>query len=367
MKKILIVTSIKPDKLNRGGPSGLLWEIKEMLIIENEVDCIFIDLGNNFTKRFHQWGIFWGKSDADFSKYDFILAYPNFIVNYIPIKYSDRIICLCPDSTSFVFRRFYRNSNGIRKLQYYIYYKWFLYFEFMILKKVKKMIVVGRSDLKWLSYLKFESKDQKKIIFLRHPLLKSTLLSYIPNINVAKRNRRLVFSGDLSYRYVGQFMFQVIDCLNKQSKNIEELEKIDVIVVGKNNRWIYNSMNAVKFLNIKYYEWIEDYKDICRTGEDIHCIPLMAGAGTKNRVLTAIANGIEIISTPIGIESIIRETNDDSFIHIVKTPQAFSDLMLYLAFRNINKLDYEKVLKTRAKYREKVTNEFKYTINSIFS
>ena len=49
-------------------------------------------------------------------------------------------------------------------------------------------------------------------------------------------------------------------------------------------------------------------------GQDIHCVPLVAGGGTKNRVVTALANGVELISTSVGVENIPTSTGQNIYV-----------------------------------------------------
>lgn len=46
----------------------------------------------------------------------------------------------------------------------------------------------------------------------------------------------------------------------------------------------------------------------------IYCLPIVTGAGTKNRTLTAIANGLEVITIPMGIENIMYKELEGVYI-----------------------------------------------------
>ena len=294
-KSVLILTSIKPNKHNKNGPSGLIWECQSLL---NQYcyncDLLIIKDRNKLNKL----GIYLKKINIEkIDKYDIILIYPFHIYFKLDKKARSKTIVLGPDSPSLLFKRFYNVSKGINKIKYFILKNWFLYKERKMLKNVSKFLVVRENDSRWLKYNHFNYS--KKIFYLTHPILTSVVetISKV-SVNCEKYKKyMLIFSGDMSKKYVGDFINEFSLYINKVN--------LDILIVGKNNKWIYELFKIKCNRNkVQYIEWIDNYNCICNPKYHIHIVPLIAGAGTKNRVLTACAMGVPVFSTFIGLENI---------------------------------------------------------------
>lgn len=356
---LAIVTSIAPNKKNTGGPSGLIWEIQELLKQERNIniDTLIINSSKNkYIAQLNTWGFYKGIYIKSLEKYDKILLYPDFLLGYMPSKVLDKIIVLAPDASSMVGKRKYdvymkdKSVSVKKKIYQYLYYKRFIYFEKRYIPKVDKYIVVGENDRDWLrSYLKINA-DKEKVIFLRHPLLSDSMVD-LEQIKFSNdKKKRFIFAGDMRYSYVGPNIREIADKLSDKLNEINE--KINIIVVGKNNKWIADIFCEKKELNVEYYTWIENYQDICKINTDIHCIPLIAGGGTKNRVLTALANGLNIISTEIGVENIPIQGLDN--VKVANDMDTFTDEMIYF-----NRLKYSKIDLIKIKnFRKLIMDEF---------
>lgn len=138
------------------------------------------------------------------------------------------------------------------------------------------------------------------------------------------------------------------DCLlDKKSFNI--------VIVGK-NKWISDLFGQIEVCNVNYIEWIEDYNEICVIGQDVHCLPLLVGAGTKNRTLTALSNGLEIISTPIGLENINIKGLTSTYM--TKDPKKFVKYMYELNNKIFEEVDIEKLIKERLYFKKEVNIKY---------
>lgn len=371
--KFLVVTTIVPDKRNIGGPSGIIWEVIEYLKLQgNEIDIYNIPKDTaSFQSQLHIMG--WGKYDLrglnrNPANYDWILLYPDVLVRSIPQTMLAKTIVLAPDATSMVRIRKCRmypcNSikNVIRKLYQYVFYRSFLYIERKYIKQVHRYLVVGINDRRWLRF--HTSKAAwKKVVFLRHPLLSysmSNLHATLP-VSFAKDEKlRFVFAGDLSYSYVGNSIREIAISLAKKQATLS------ILVVGKRNQWVYDEFLQYggTSLEIRFIPWVENYQDVCRIGLDIHCMPLISGGGTKNRTVTAIANGLEVITTPIGAENIILDCVDH--VTICKDMKAFADKIIQIQRRGIfSSYEAEKMLDKRENFRKKTTSEFQNTLLNV--
>lgn len=357
---LAIVTSIVPNKKNTGGPSGLIWEIQELLKQERDINIdIFIvnSSKNKYIAQLNTWGFYKGKYKNLLEKYDKILLYPDFLLGYMPSNILEKIIVLAPDASSMVGKRKYdvymkdKSISIIKKIYQYLYYRRFIYFEKKYIPKVNKYIVVGENDRDWLrSYLKINA-DKEKVVFLRHPLLSYSMVDLERvKFSNSDNNKRFIFAGDMRYSYVGVCIKEIADKLSNKLNKFSE--KMNIIVIGKNNKWIADIFNEKKELNVKYYTWIENYQDVCKINTDIHCVPLIAGGGTKNRVLTALANGLNIISTEIGVENIPIQGLDN--VKVADDMDTFTDEMIYF-----NQLKYSKIDLIKIKnFRKLIMDEF---------
>ncbi|MBE6091673.1 MAG: glycosyltransferase [Selenomonas ruminantium] len=349
MKKIIWISNINPQKTNYGTPSGLPWEIIGELKKNNQVDLYIMNNATNKIVLFmNRIGIFFFNCKLNLSLYDVIVVYPNVIANVIPKKYRNKVISIGPDSSSLLFSRLLENSFGVKRFKYCLYEKIFAFLEKKWLGELKKIIVVGREDKKVIAARGFSMNN---VFYFHHPLLHNDLLD-LDNYKITMCNKkRFVFSGDLSNYYVGDYIDKLIRILY-----CKKCFFIDILVVGQKNKWAYYKMKDYD-LNVAYMAWIDDYKDICHPESDIHCIPLKAGAGTKNRVLTAIANGLEIITTPIGIENILID--DLSDVYVVKDYNEFADRMIELHNKKYCLLEIKKRIEKRAEFRRKIDENFR--------
>lgn len=137
-----------------------------------------------------------------------------------------------------------------------------------------------------------------KIKYLTHPILTSIIKDVQEKNDNIYNYKALVFAGDMSPKYTYRNIIDFVSILNEIT--------FKILIVGKNNKWIYElfKKNSVDRGNIEYIEWIENYNNICNPIYHVHYIPIVAGAGTKNRTLTACAKGVSVITTKIGFENI---------------------------------------------------------------
>ncbi len=293
--KIKIITSIKPNKYNTGGPSGLIWECEQVLKENNiQYDMIIIEDKSFINKM----GIYFKKySHKD--ETDILLVYPFHTFYYLDKKLRKKAIVLGPDSPSLLYKRFYKNSiSFLMKTRNFILYLWFFYKEKVLLKEVYKIIVVGKNDVRWLK--RIHNFGKSSIYYLTHPILQSIVEGkkrYKEKSENTKR-KTLVLVGDLRPKYTGRYIIDFV-------KVLDDIDW-DILIVGKFNKWIYNLfINKSKKNNIYFIDWVENYAEICNPIIHVHLIPLSAGAGTKNRTLSACAMGVTIISTYIGLENVL--------------------------------------------------------------
>lgn len=361
--KILVLSFITPNEFNKNGPSGVLYEVIRYLDNLLDIDFVVLPEKRGVSRIFRDYGVYIKKSTVDFSLYTHILVYPNVVILSVPKSYWHKVVMLGPDSSSLLFARFLKISDGTRWLKYKIRYYFALRFEKQIVKKVKYSVVVGREDVLWQKHVCNQYFNNRNIVFLRHPLLTSNLISELHLC--LSDDKRFIFSGDLSKHYVGHYISNIVEFLRGKISFCNR--KMNILVIGKNNYWVYKEFKSVDGISLSYIEWIDDYRDVCCMGRDIHCVPLVTGAGTKNRVLSAVANAVEVITTNIGIESILYTKETREYIHVVNTPEDFVKCMLLCHnSHDLSEANLDKRIEAAKCFRDRTTLEFKNTLDYIF-
>lgn len=361
MKKIIVITSIKPDPINKGGePSGFIWEIVEYLKKRGYFVDIMVVKRSKFkiVDILNRYAIYFNKIKGDFEKYDKILVYRSNIALFLQKKYRYKVITLGPDSMSLLESRLYKENNNILiKLMKIIYYYIAIIMEYYIIKDVNKYVVVGKTDRLWIInnfFLKRNKNLRKKICFLRHPILKNVVFDNLYDNMKKIKKKRFIFSGDFDKRFNKKFLIPLFNILrlDANSKNI----KMKFVVLGKRNKWIAEELKKISSFDVCYLDWIEDYKEVCRIGQDIHCLPMLVGAGTKNRTLIALANGLEVITTPIGIENIMYK--DLSNVYVTNSINKFAKYMEELNDKFLSDKELKVLIKERLDFRKLVEKSY---------
>lgn len=368
MGKILVLTSIKPDPCNGGGhPSGLIWEVEEYLRKEHiDYDIAVIpEMSSKLLKRFHVYGFFYFDHLKVEKTYSAIFVYPDNMLFYVPKELRFRCIVLGPDSPGLRDARLFRRAHTpLFKMIRFVMYLMALYHEYRVTRDARSVLVVGRTDQLWMrrcnQRIKRAKELPKKIHFIRHPYLSKTVipLSQLKYEAAGKSQeaKRFVFSGLINERYTRVFLEKVI-------AHLDVCTPYHFIVTGRANRWLADLIDSRGVWRVEYYDWVDDYRDLCQIGRDIHCLPDQVGAGTKNRCLTALLNGLEIVSTPIGIENIKHA--GVSGIYIAVKPQQYAQYMDVVFHKASTQEAIQKMLYERKKIRESVDKEYERDMGRI--
>ena len=288
--EVILITDVEIGE-NFQGPSSLLAEIASAINLR----VIRIRKPNKFNKL----GFYKKKLCLSNERYDRLLCYPSHLFFALEKKDRDAAVVIGPDCATMLYKRFARLH---RRSLSYVYYSslsfyYFNFFEKEILRESFKYLLVGRSDVRYLKICVPSSRDN--VCYLVHPCFGNYERKL--NMNSVSRTdmKNIILSGDLSYKYVGNEGLDLIYRVYRQSRNIQRL-----IVVGQKNKWLYRKLlKRIPINKLTFEDWIDDYTDICKPGRDIHLFPLYAGAGTKNRVLTANMFQCKMIGTHIAFEN----------------------------------------------------------------
>lgn len=286
MTAIVILTDISPGE-NKNGPSSLLAEIIRQLDHARIIKL-------NKPSIFNKLGIYIKKCNYEA---DLILCYPSHVFYSLDTKARNKAVVIAPDSATLLYKRFAQISNNLMAIKYNLLFFWFLYFERTILASSRAMCVVGKVDLKFMKII--HKNRVQNLHYILHPCFSGLHPRDWRRREVMKEcSQRLILCGDLSLKYLGKggisTIYAVVTALPPD---------IEIIVTGIRNYWIFSFIkSAIPSAQCKYHEWVDNYSDLC-SKNDIHLVPLFAGAGTKNRVLTALSFGCKVIGTNMAFEN----------------------------------------------------------------
>lgn len=283
--KIGLVTAIKPAIENRQSPSFLVNYYYHALSREHEVSLLTI--GNS---KLNKLGMYSKKiSRETLSIFDAILVYPSSSLGALPISIirSKKIFILGPDSAALLFTRFTKNPNlkTVKRLLYLFLQIYFQAFE-ILASKFAKFLVVGEIDA-----TKIPDSD-----YIEHPY---NLHNQIGRPTGEVKSDTIVLFGDLSPKYT----LGIVEIANiiEELKVQHALEK--VVIIGKSGLWIHNALSSLGF-NSSHLGWVDDLEIFLEKLNAVHFFPLLAGAGTKNRVQLSIRLRAPIVGTTVAFENI---------------------------------------------------------------
>jgi len=313
---VVLISAISPNPDNIGGPSGLPWEIVEALKhIGYDVQTQVVPLPTvNFRRRMTQLSLPSGGLKLEREDADVYIVYPFYLCRLIPPSIRSRTILLGPDATSMLYSRIGRIQTGWQRWRAHSLARWFVFQERWAAKHLASLAVVGRNDLRWLRWVSGVCGED--LHYIPHPVL-SHVARPIPTNGVGTRPR-VIFAGDLSNKYVGDFFYALDYAAFSEALRIADSE---VLVVGKGNHAVYDLISS--HVPSQYLAWVEDYATLCDPLRDVHVIPLMAGAGTKNRMLTALSMNVIVVSTPIGYENIALSVLRAASVHRFRSSADF--------------------------------------------
>lgn len=142
---------------------------------------------------------------------------------------------------------------------------------------------------------------------------------FLPKTNMGKQ---LLLIGGMDYQpnrdslyYFIQEIFPLIQ---------DRVPDVKVVIVGKG---LHRVSNLVSVRGIEFHENVPDILPYFRKS-DMLVVPLRLGAGTRIKILEAMAAGIPVVSTSKGCEGI--EVTNGEHLLIADSPEAFADSALQL-------------------------------------
>lgn len=165
------------------------------------------------------------------------------------------------------------------------------------------MHVVGAED----NYLLHKINPQINSFFLLHP---HYTLSKTEKKCFNKEKLEILIAGGKS-RYNQDSTIDMVHALCKNNKSLKQYYNITFLGKGWNKEVSALVTSGYNCINI---EWVDDYIETL-IKYDIQITILDAGAGTKGKVLDAIANGLLVIGSEIALENITVRNLESCIIY----------------------------------------------------
>lgn len=326
MKKILFVSLNEPDYTGGkgGGPVILIHNILSALPKNQTVDLLVYkkeelenNLGSNvncipwskLTRQYKSgsWLRLIPKSmfsdyscfEIDANGYEKIIFYPYFSSLFKLKNCCAECYTIGMDSGPMLYLRgFVNHKSWITKM--------FCGYEFLQALSIdrhacelsKKVFTVGESDAEF-----YRSVYLADAHFVPHPAT-DLVTAHIPCGYTGKEKLKLCFPGGMTRFYVSNLLIEIFDLM---IKNADELKaKIAVSFLGKvQSKELEEKLNQLANVGIETEKiaFAEDFEEYL-SHQNIILMPLEVGAGTKNKSLSALKMGLDLIGTPIALENV---------------------------------------------------------------
>lgn len=235
----------------------------------------------------------------DVNEYDKIILYPYFSSQFKFINMHACIFTIGMDSGPMLYLRGFLNH---RKLVY----KMFCLINYLQALKIDKyassiskaVYTVGESDAEF-----YRAAFLANAKFVSHPVSK-LINEYIPEPWSNKKKLALCFPGGMSEFYVSDLLDQILLLLidnafyYKDKISISFLGKIKYKSLARNLKLLEASG-----ISIQHEDYAENFEEYL-SKQNIILLPLTVGAGTKNKCLSAMGMGLDVIGTPIAVENV---------------------------------------------------------------
>ncbi|SEQ69393.1 glycosyltransferase [Butyrivibrio sp. TB] len=241
-----------------------------------------------------------GKYHLDASKYDVIVTYPMVPTALDYCGFQGRFEAIVVDSATMVFARACINhSSAFMRLLSFIRLQQNSNIDKINVQKAAHLYTVGISDAE--AYNVFYNS---KASFIPHTVT-DDVIPYLGKVTWKQGERlKLCFAGSLSYFYTGDLYNQLINRL--ANSNLQDC--IEIHFLGKKFKGIGKlKKNGFCVYHTTYAESFEEYL----SQNHVFLAPLQIGGGTKNRVLSAAAVGMDVIGTSVALENIYGMSNSN--------------------------------------------------------
>lgn len=283
-------------------------------ILINLISCLPFSVSYNYRNDFLQ--IF--KEVIKKTNYDLIhFEWTQMAIYLKHVKISQPVVISAHNVEAMIWNRYSANSkNIIEKVFYYLQMKKMSRYEIWAYNSAKYITSVSESD----SDIIKKNYGQKNIVVVPN----GVDTDYYKNTNLQSFTNRILFFGAMDYKAnidaVNFFLYDVIPLL------LDKMPDLEFYIVGRNppNKLV----DLAKTLSyLKVIGTVEDMRPYYYKNS-IFVVPLRLGAGTRLKILEAMAMEVAVVSTTIGAESLKCE--DGINILIADTPENIRDKIIEL-------------------------------------
>lgn len=345
MNKILFISLYEPCKFGGriGGPVILINDILSVVNPDYEVDLIVYNKNSIESElpdsvSFRSWdsishkdgkrslksrlpkGLYkdYSSYTIDVKGYSKIVFYPYFCSLFNLKNIEGTIYTIGMDSGPMLYLRGFLNHRDL-KIKLFSLYEYFQALD--IDRKAalvsKKVFCVGDTDAAY--YRCAYSSDAR---FVHHPVT-SLIDEHKPIDWKVGQKLKLCFPGGMTRFYAKGLIEKIVDLIGDEADYFRD--KIEISFLGSvKYSELEKALSRIVNLGVKvdYTEFAESFEKYL-SEQHIVLLPLVVGAGTKNKTLSSLGMGLDVIGTPIAMENVYGVKD----YHVAHSAQEFIDLI----------------------------------------
>ena len=287
-------------------------------------------------------------------EYDKIIYYPYFAALFNLKNCNAQIYTIGMDSGPMIYLRgFVRHKNLITRAFCLYGFMQALSIDRKAAEVSEKVFTVGKADAEF-----YRSVYLVNAKYIPHPI--TPLIDNIYPIEWKRGEKlRLCFPGGLTRYYASGLMDNLINLFIKRAEKLKN--KIQISFLGRiRYKQLKHRMEKLSSLGvaIEYTEFAENFEEYL-SKQHVILLPLVNGGGTKNKTLSSLGMGLDMIGTSIAMENVYGVKKE----HVAETAEEFIKLIdLRISQHRLFGLETEEVQKLKAyhsvnKWRKYFWNE----------
>lgn len=326
MNRFLFVSLYEPNKYGgrSGGPVILINDILSVVNPDYEVDLIVYnkekiesDLPPNV--RFRPWSSISSKHKKNSVKarlpkglykdydmytidaegYDSVVLYPYFCALFHWKNIHGNVYTIGMDSGPMLYLRGFLNHRDFISKAFCLYE----YFQALEIDKraammSKKIFCVGDTDAAY--YRCAYSSDAR---FVHHPVT-SLIDEFSPSTWKNNEKLRICFPGGMTKFYAKGLIEKIVDLIGEEADYFRD--KIEISFLGGvKYPELKKGLERLENLGIhvNYTEFAESFEKYLAE-QHLVLLPLVVGVGTKNKTLSTLGMGLDMVGTPMAMENV---------------------------------------------------------------
>ncbi len=239
--------------------------------------------------------------------YRTIITFPYEVSALDFVSFNGDLYTFACDSPTMVFARSFLRHKDLYGFLSFIRLLQVYGLDRIVSERSKEVYVVGDSDAH-----AYEVFYNRSATFVPHTV-KEELIRFSQK-EFSGDKLTICFAGSLEKFYVGNLLKGIVEQLvnNKECK-----DWLEISFLGQNCKGEIKQLKKAGYTVVEdgYADDFEEYL----SQHDIILVPLITGGGTKNRVLSAIGAGIDVIGTDVALENIFGVKEE----HRANTPEEF--------------------------------------------